>query len=198
MTTKNINVENLISLVQNRPVLWDKTLEIYKDKNLRTAGWREICINLNEDFEEMEEKNRQDYAKSIVKKWTNIRDSWMRSINEKKKSKKSGSSATCPRAYVYHRQMLFLKKIVSPADTHDSATIVTPNPADDSTAATVTSDVTHDSAMAQDNLGLEHKTAMRRDANSQRRKLRHELLRRDFVRQGVSQGDHSFYDRQPY
>ncbi|KPJ14373.1 hypothetical protein RR48_01312 [Papilio machaon] len=99
MTTKNINVENLISLVQNRPVLWDKTLEIYKDKNLRTAGWREICINLNEDFEEMEEKNRQDYA-----------------------------------------------------DTHDSATIVTPNPADDSTAATVTSDVTHDSAMALDNL----------------------------------------------
>ncbi|KAH9629104.1 hypothetical protein HF086_008553 [Spodoptera exigua] len=152
MTTKNINVENLISLVQNRPVLWDKTLEIYKDKNLRTAGWREICIILNEDFEEMEEKNRQDYAKSIVKKWTNIRDSWMRSINEKKKSKKSGSSATCPRAYVYHRQMLFLKKIVSPADTHDSATIATPNPADDSTAATVTSDVTHDSAMAQDNL----------------------------------------------
>ncbi|KAF9406396.1 hypothetical protein HW555_013218 [Spodoptera exigua] len=91
-------------------------------------------------------------TKSIVKKWTNIRDSWMRSINEKKKSKKSGSSATCPRAYVYHRQMLFLKKIVSPADTHDSATIATPNPADDSTAATVTSDVTHDSAMAQDNL----------------------------------------------
>lgn len=66
MTTKNINVENLISLVQNRPVLWDKTLEIYKDKNLRTAGWREICIILNEDFEEMEEKNRQDYGKFII------------------------------------------------------------------------------------------------------------------------------------
>lgn len=66
MTTKNINVENLISLVQNRPVLWDKTLEIYKDKNLRTAGWREICIILNEDFEEMEEKNRQDYGKFVI------------------------------------------------------------------------------------------------------------------------------------
>lgn len=66
MTTKNINVENLISLVQNRPVLWDKTLEIYKDKNLRTAGWREICIILNEDFEEMEEKKRQDYGKFVI------------------------------------------------------------------------------------------------------------------------------------
>lgn len=66
MTTKNINVENLISLVQNRPVLLDKTLEIYKDKNLRTAGWREICIILNEDFEEMEEKNRQDYGKFVI------------------------------------------------------------------------------------------------------------------------------------
>lgn len=75
----------------------------------------------------------------------------MRSINEKKKSKKSGSPATRPRDYVYHRQLLFLKKIVTPADTHDSATIATPNLADDSTTAiTVTSDVTHDSAMAQD------------------------------------------------
>lgn len=83
----------------------------------------------------------------------------MRSINEKKKSKKSGSSATCTRDYVYHRQLLFLKKIVTPADTHDSATIATPNLADDSTTAiTVTSDVTRDSAMAQDNLLCEEDT----------------------------------------
>lgn len=65
MTTKNIDVELLISLVQNRPVIWDKTLEIYKDKNLRTAGWREICLILKEDFEEMEEKKRQDYGKYL-------------------------------------------------------------------------------------------------------------------------------------
>lgn len=92
----------------------------------------------------------------------------MRSINEKKKSKKSGSSATCLRDYVYHRQLLFLKKIVTPADTHDSATIATPSLADDTTTTiTDTSDVTHDSAMAQDNLLCEQDAANNHDATNE-------------------------------
>lgn len=92
----------------------------------------------------------------------------MRSINEKKKSKKSGSPATRPRDYVYHRQLLVLKKMVTPADIHDSATIATPNLADDSTTAiTVTSDVTHDSAMAQDHLLCEEDAANNQDATNE-------------------------------
>jgi hypothetical protein len=32
---ETINPETLISLVEERPVLWDKTLDIYKDKHLK-------------------------------------------------------------------------------------------------------------------------------------------------------------------
>jgi len=41
----------LISLVEARPMLWDKTDDIYKDRNKTKKAWREVCICLQEDFE---------------------------------------------------------------------------------------------------------------------------------------------------
>jgi hypothetical protein len=41
----------LISLVEARPVLWDKTDDIYKDTYETKKAWREVCIYLQEDFE---------------------------------------------------------------------------------------------------------------------------------------------------
>jgi hypothetical protein len=41
----------LISLVEARPVLWDKTGDNYKDRNEKKKAWREVCICLQEDFE---------------------------------------------------------------------------------------------------------------------------------------------------
>lgn len=62
-----IEPELLISLIENRPIIWDRTLETYKDKNMRAAAWREVCNILKEDFERMEEKERQNYGKSLLK-----------------------------------------------------------------------------------------------------------------------------------
>lgn len=61
-----INTELLISLVEDRPVIWDKTLEIYKDKNSKASAWREICVILKEDFEGMDQKERQDFGKCTI------------------------------------------------------------------------------------------------------------------------------------
>jgi len=41
----------LISLVEARSVLWDKTDDIYKDRNETEKVWREVCICLQKDFE---------------------------------------------------------------------------------------------------------------------------------------------------
>jgi hypothetical protein len=43
------NINLLISLVEARP-LWDKTDDIYKDRNETKKAWREVCICLQEDF----------------------------------------------------------------------------------------------------------------------------------------------------
>ena len=44
---EEVNAEVLISLLEAKPVLWDKTLEIYKDRNATRKAWEA----LNPDFE---------------------------------------------------------------------------------------------------------------------------------------------------
>lgn len=56
---KFIDKEILLSSVANRSVLWDKTLDSYKDKNAKTAAWREIFVILKDYFEVMEQRKRQ-------------------------------------------------------------------------------------------------------------------------------------------
>ncbi|CAG5050453.1 unnamed protein product [Parnassius apollo] len=112
---KTFDTEYLIKLVEDRPVIWDKTLITYRDRNLRAAAWHDICINLKEDFEDMEEKERQAFVKGVVNKWNQTRDSWLRSS-----MKESVSTAKFVKRYVYHNQMLFLKKVVNPALIRES------------------------------------------------------------------------------
>jgi hypothetical protein len=38
----DINTDMLISLIEARPALWDKTLDIYKDKVSKESAWTYI------------------------------------------------------------------------------------------------------------------------------------------------------------
>lgn len=58
--------ELLIRSVEQRQVIRDTYLDIYKDKVAKTAAWQEICSILIENFEEMEQKERQLFGKCFV------------------------------------------------------------------------------------------------------------------------------------
>ncbi|CAG5026207.1 unnamed protein product [Parnassius apollo] len=103
----NITPEVLIPLVEQRAVLWDKTLDIYKDKGLKLAAWREICCVFEPNFDKLEEKERKDFATQISTKWTHIRDAFMRSLKNEKEKKRSGADAKTTRPYVYKNQLSF-------------------------------------------------------------------------------------------
>jgi hypothetical protein len=45
------DIDLLISLLEARPVLWDKADDIYKDRNETNKACREVCICLQKDFE---------------------------------------------------------------------------------------------------------------------------------------------------
>jgi hypothetical protein len=59
----------LITLVEERPAIWDKTLHCYKDKKLKESEWREICVILKENFEELQHKRIQEYGKFLCNKY---------------------------------------------------------------------------------------------------------------------------------
>ncbi|CAH2004001.1 unnamed protein product [Acanthoscelides obtectus] len=96
---KIIDKEILITLVEDRPVLWNKTLDKYKDNSASIAGWRVICAILMEDFEAMEQ--RQEFGKLVMKKWRQMRDAWVRSLKDKKNCKTSGFAVSNTNPYKY-------------------------------------------------------------------------------------------------
>ncbi|CAH2006365.1 unnamed protein product [Acanthoscelides obtectus] len=107
----NIDSEVLITLVQERPVLWDKTVDEYKDKRLTLESWKEVCRQMKEDFDSLPDKDRNDIGKMVMKKWANIRDNWMKCHKKINEEKKSGAGAKKIRKYLFYEELRFLQKI---------------------------------------------------------------------------------------
>jgi len=61
--SESVNLELLITMIEERPVIWDKTLDIYKDRNLTRNAWKEICLAFVEDFDDKSEKYKDDISK---------------------------------------------------------------------------------------------------------------------------------------
>jgi hypothetical protein len=49
----------LICLVEARPGLWDKTHDIYKDRNEKKKAWSDVCICFQENFEALGEVKKR-------------------------------------------------------------------------------------------------------------------------------------------
>ncbi|XP_031770501.2 uncharacterized protein LOC116413799 [Galleria mellonella] len=95
----------LINLVKERPCLWDYTMDSYKDKNLKLTAWREICTVLYDRFDQMTDGEQLEFSKIVTRKWSQTRDAWLKTLHETTKRPSS-------RPYIYHKQLLFLKKVV--------------------------------------------------------------------------------------
>lgn len=53
-----INIEQLINEIQNRPAIWDKRSVEYADRNKKKMSWEEITnIFVGEDASEEKKKN---------------------------------------------------------------------------------------------------------------------------------------------
>ncbi|VEN45173.1 unnamed protein product [Callosobruchus maculatus] len=64
MSDLDIDNDILISLVEEKPVLWDKTLDIFKDLYATRNAWREVCQGLRNKFDELAEKGTTAFDES--------------------------------------------------------------------------------------------------------------------------------------
>ena len=62
----SISIEIFISLIEERPNLWDKSLDMYKNKVATQNSWRDIFIIIYPDFETWEGKKRQEYGENYI------------------------------------------------------------------------------------------------------------------------------------
>ena len=54
---------NLIELVQSRPYLWDTTSEEFKDRELKSKPWLEVCFFLELNVLQLDRKEQIKFAK---------------------------------------------------------------------------------------------------------------------------------------
>ncbi|XP_072940848.1 uncharacterized protein [Epargyreus clarus] len=114
----DINPEILISLVENRSILWDKTCEQYKNKIGKLEAWREICSIIKPDFVDLNEQEKFNFCKLVTTKWTNIKDGFNRAERKEKEGRRFGSKSVKP--YIYKPQLKFLAKLSEPESMPES------------------------------------------------------------------------------
>lgn len=66
MENVEIDVELLMYLVEEKPVLWDRSDEHYQSRNLTVSAWREICSRLYVDFDGLRDKEKNEFCKLII------------------------------------------------------------------------------------------------------------------------------------
>ncbi|CAH1969848.1 unnamed protein product [Acanthoscelides obtectus] len=114
---EDLDIEAFISMVEERPVIWDKTREDFKDRNKTKAAWQEIIDTFI--YENLNEAEKAEIAKTLLQKWNNFFDSFVKSY-KKNKTPKSGSGFRRIRKYIFHDQLQFLAKTIEHNTTTSS------------------------------------------------------------------------------
>ncbi|XP_055843382.1 uncharacterized protein LOC129910137 [Episyrphus balteatus] len=101
---KTVNIQEIIPLVEKRPVIWDHHLELFKHKNATLEAWDEICSEYNKEYTTMPVAERKAYRTTVVRKWRNVKDSWRKHLVRRMRGE------TGHRRYLYDRELMFLKE----------------------------------------------------------------------------------------
>lgn len=89
----------LISAVREQGCLWDKGHARYHDKEAKAQAWRDVCSVVEPNYEEADATDRHEMGLSLIRKWTNMRDAYRKTLRNANKQ--------C-RPYIYGDQLSFL------------------------------------------------------------------------------------------
>ncbi|XP_040294064.1 uncharacterized protein LOC121005397 isoform X1 [Bufo bufo] len=101
----DMDVGTLISLVHDRPELWDKSASGYSDRNRRDRAWLEICEALYPDWGEYTQDQQGVMEEYARKRWKSVRD---RLLKEVKNAEKNGSSPSKRKKMPHYEELLFI------------------------------------------------------------------------------------------
>ncbi|XP_044135132.1 uncharacterized protein LOC122927391 [Bufo gargarizans] len=112
------DVERLITLIEERPNLWDTRLESYHDRVLKDRSWEEIAKELDgAEFAKADAKKRQVIINKIKNRWYSCRDQFKRELNLRHKS---GDGSLAKKPYLYTENLQFLRPVMETRPTVDN------------------------------------------------------------------------------
>ncbi|XP_047031056.1 uncharacterized protein LOC124638202 [Helicoverpa zea] len=129
--------EVLIPLVEKKPAIWDKTTDVYKDKEAKLSAWKDICCTLDPNFDALDGRDKKDIISRITTKWSYIRDAFMRSQKKERRVKRSGVFTITSKPYRYKNILQFLMKLVEPRVKQESCDSIELDDSSDSSSEEV-------------------------------------------------------------
>ncbi|XP_044150933.1 uncharacterized protein LOC122939054 [Bufo gargarizans] len=117
-TMSRFNVEKLITLVQERPELWDIRANSYCDRVKKEASWEQVARSLRKhEWAKADSRGRAELVKQTKTRWASCRDQFRREVSNKGRS---GEGTSKKRAYIYTAQLQFLRPVMDLRPTVDS------------------------------------------------------------------------------
>ncbi|XP_044133001.1 ataxin-2-like protein [Bufo gargarizans] len=112
------DVEKLISLVQERPELWDTRQNSYIDRQKKDASWEQVARSMRRsEWAKADSRGRAELVKQTKTRWASCRDQFRRELSSKGRS---GEGSSRKRPYIYTAQLQFLRPVMELRPTVDS------------------------------------------------------------------------------
>ncbi|XP_046967250.1 uncharacterized protein LOC124535193 [Vanessa cardui] len=114
----NFDTERFIEEIENRPPLWDSTLEEYSKRELKKQCWDDIVdIFGGKSLTATERRNAEI---TLQKKWKGIRGCFTRELKRQEKLKAGDFPGPRKSEYTHFQQLQFLRKVVISRDSDEA------------------------------------------------------------------------------
>ncbi|KAH8307544.1 hypothetical protein KR044_000769 [Drosophila immigrans] len=102
---------DFIEAVKKQNIIWDREHENFHNRELRDQAWQQIGLQLCKNFEDANNGEKQEIAKTLLKRWKNTRDSYLR-VNRLRQSGEEIVRAS----YIYEKELSFLLDVKAEED----------------------------------------------------------------------------------
>ncbi|XP_073405980.1 uncharacterized protein [Dendrobates tinctorius] len=103
-----IDVDALIEVVQPREPLWNMANRFHADQPTTRQLWDEVCLEVVENWEELDARARDFVRDRVFIRWRSLRDRFKRDFNKEMQAP-SGSRGRRSTPYKHYRALSFLR-----------------------------------------------------------------------------------------
>ncbi|SPP84023.1 uncharacterized protein LOC117586598 [Drosophila guanche] len=93
-----------IDAVHKRTIIWERRHANFHNRELRDQAWQQIGQELCKNFSSASDAEKNEIVKTLMKRWKNTRDSYLRVY----RMRQSGKDVVVRASYIYEQELSFL------------------------------------------------------------------------------------------
>ncbi|XP_077155138.1 uncharacterized protein LOC143817533 [Ranitomeya variabilis] len=108
----SIDVDLLISSIQERGPLWDSRDPRHMDQVVLRRLWVEVAKSLWDGFDSASAKDKGNFLKKLRTRWRSMKDRFNKGLRTEEEQSRSGAAVAKSVPYKYSRALQFLRPIL--------------------------------------------------------------------------------------